>query len=215
MRNKTGVLCMILGSVLLLGAAGLFLHNQREETAAEEAVMEILPQVAEQIRIREIQESPVMEQPSPAPGQTSTQPSTEEPEQIPEMATVEVDGQCYIGYLSIPALGLELPVHARWDYSLLKKGPCLYSGNLYRDDLVIMAHNYTSHFGRLASLAPGDRVIFVDANGNAVEYEVAAMEVLAPSAIGEMTCGEYDLTLFTCTYGGAKRTTIRCDRIES
>lgn len=205
-RNKAGILCMTLGVALLLGALGLFLHNQREETAAEEAVVEILPQVVERIRERQLPVESVTELDAAVLPQT--------PEEIPEMDTVEVNGRSYIGYLSIPALNLELPVQSGWDYRLLKNGPCLYAGNLYADDLVIMAHNYNSHFGQLTSLTTGDRVIFVDANGSAVEYEVVVLEVLGPSEIEEMTSGEYDLTLFTCTYGGAKRTTIRCDRME-
>lgn len=30
----------------------------------------------------------------------------------------------------------------------------------------------------------------------------------------EMTSGHWDLTLFTCTVGGASRVTLRCDRVE-
>ena len=44
-------------------------------------------------------------------------------------------------------------------------------------------------------------------------YEVMAVDVLDPYATEEMVSGEYDLTLFTCTYGGASRVTVRCDRI--
>ena len=29
-----------------------------------------------------------------------------------------------------------------------------------------------------------------------------------------MTAGDFDLTLFTCTYGGKSRVTLRCDRVE-
>ena len=40
-----------------------------------------------------------------------------------KMATVEVDGNACIGILSIPDLGLELPVLTDWSYAKLKKAP--------------------------------------------------------------------------------------------
>ena len=48
--------------------------------------------------------------------------------------------------------------------------------------------------------------------GVTVDYSVVAIDVLGPMDVEEMTAGEYDLTLFTCTYGGKSRVTIRCDR---
>lgn len=30
----------------------------------------------------------------------------------------------------------------------------------------------------------------------------------------EMTSGKWDLTLFTCTAGGRKQVTVRCERVE-
>ena len=78
-----------------------------------------------------------------------------------------------------------------------------------------MAHNYDRHFGRIRNLRSGDRVTFTDMEGTTVEYEVVALEILEPMAIEEMTAGEFDLTLFTCTYGGKSRVTIRCDRVEA
>ena len=58
-----------------------------------------------------------------------------------EMTQVTVRGNSYVGYLSIPALGLELPVMADWSYKRLRTAPCRYSGSTKTDDLVILAHN--------------------------------------------------------------------------
>ena len=55
-------------------------------------------------------------------------------------------------------------------------------------------------------------IFFTDVNGITTEFEVIAREILSPDAIEDMTAGEFDLTLFTCTYGGASRITVRCDR---
>ena len=108
-------------------------------------------------------------------------------------------------------LGLELPVAADWSYPALRTVPCRYKGSAYLDDLIICAHNYDSHFGRLKALHAGDEVIFTDAAGNVFDYEVSVLETLPPTAIEDMEQGG-DLTLFTCTIGGASRVTLRCEK---
>ena len=75
---------------------------------------------------------------------------------------------------------------------------------------MIAAHNYTCHFGHLFNLSPSDVVHFTDADGNAFSYVVVVIEVLGPTAIEYMTDGRYELSLFTCTLGGASRFTVRC-----
>lgn len=96
------------------------------------------------------------------------------------MTEVEIDGYSYIGYLSIPKLELELPIMADWDYARLRIAPCRYTGSVRGEDLVIMAHNYASHFGGLAKLSEGDNVIFTDMDGITTVYEVVAQDILAP-----------------------------------
>ena len=43
-------------------------------------------------------------------------------------------------------------------------------------------------------------------------YTVAELETLGKYDVEEMTSGDWDLTLFTCTYGGQSRVTVRCLR---
>ncbi len=109
---------------------------------------------------------------------------------------------------------LMLPVMAEWDYTRLRTAPCRYAGTTFGDDLVILAHNYKRHFGQLSELKVGDAVTFTDMDGVVTNYEVVALDVLSATAVEEMVAGEYDLTLFTCTYGGKSRVTLRCDRAE-
>jgi hypothetical protein len=66
--------------------------------------------------------------------------------------------------------------------------------------------------GRIDDLRAGDAVSFTDMDGETVQFEVVALDVLHPADIEEMTAGDYDLTLFTCTYGGKSRITVRCMR---
>ena len=194
MRNKLGTICMILGTVLILAALSLFLWNRREAEQAGEAAADILPQVVEQIAETAAE--------APAPPDPFD----------PTMTEAEIDGYLYIGYLSIPALGLELPVMSEWDYNRLNIAPCRYSGSTKTDDLVIAAHNFAQHFGGLSGLSGGEQVIFVDMDNVVSAYTVVAVEILPPTAVEEMTNGEYDLSLYTCTYGGQSRVTVRCQR---
>ena len=209
MKAKFGIVMMVLGSVLLASALGLFLMNQREQQQAGEAVDVLMPQIVEVINHR-------IETPRPTGPESDapTLPVAVEKEEK-SMAVEEIDCYGYIGFVGVPALGLELPVMADWSYKQLKIAPCRYTGDMYDDNLVIMAHNYKRHFGGLKDLRPGDSVTFTDMDGNTVYYEVVATDVLVPTAIEDMTAGEYDLTLFTCTYGGKSRVTVRCDRVEA
>ena len=143
-----------------------------------------------------------------------SQPPQELPLQQREMVVQEIDGHNYIGFVGIPALELELPVMADWTYPQLKIAPCRFTGSIFTDDLVIMAHNFERHFGRIRDLKPGDTVTFTDMEGQTISYEVVVLDILHPTAVENMTAGEYDLTLFTCTYGGKSRVTVRCDRMK-
>lgn len=131
-----------------------------------------------------------------------------------EMPTETIDGNEYIGILELPALQLILPVMSEWSYTGMKTSPCRYAGSAYLNNMVIAAHNYASHFGHLRELAQGDEVVFTDVDGNVFRYEVLEVETLPPSAVEEMTDGDWDLTLFTCTISGRKRVTVRCALTE-
>lgn len=198
---------MVIGAALLCAALTLFTLNQRESTQAQDAAVELMPQLVQQI-----QENAARE----------TEPDLMEDLLIPEellteedvkMTEVEVQGHGYIGYLSMPTLGLDLPVMGSWSYSKLKIAPCRYTGSLRGGDLVLMAHNYRSHFGKISNLKTGDPVTFTDMDGNVTQFEVMGRDVLPPSAVDVITSGEFDLTLFTCTYGGKSRVAVYCDKV--
>lgn len=105
-----------------------------------------------------------------------------------------------------------MPVLSTWSYALLKKAPCRYTGSVYLDNMVIAAHNSKAHFKKLSQLEKGDIITFTDAVGNVFTYEVAGIEILQPEEVDDMTSGQWPLTLFTCTYGGASRVTVRCEK---
>lgn len=131
-----------------------------------------------------------------------------------DMPTKEIDGIEYIGILEIPTLDLHLPVAAKLTYPHLRKAPCRYEGTIYQNNMVVAAHNYPSHFGNIKKMQVGDAVRFTDMDGNTFSYQVVGLEILQPTAIEEMKAGDCDLTLFTCTLGGAERVTVRLEKTE-
>ena len=199
MRAKIGILCILLGIGLMAGSLALYLNNETEAIQADQAAQEMLPLVVEEIRRAEEEET--------------RPPEFFYPTSV-EMTEKEIDGHSYIGVLTIPILELELPVMADWSYPKLKIAPCRYTGTVRGEDLVLMAHNYKRHFGRLSDLTVGDLLIFTDMDGVGTEYRVVGKDILPPTAVEEMTSGDYDLTLFTCTYGGQSRVTVYCDRTD-
>ena len=170
MKNKFGMICMIAGAVLVVAAWFLFFVNQRTAKQAEDFAEQNLPRITEYI-----DDQSAVEQ-SPDPYDLT-------------MPVVEIDGYGYIGYLTIPELGLELPVMSEWDYSRLKLSPCRYTGSVKTEDFVIAAHNYSRHFGKISQLSKGSAVYFTDMDGVCYTYTVAGVEILESTAVEEMTSG--------------------------
>lgn len=197
-KASPGVLCVLLGVVLLLAALGLYGYNRWEDAQAGAEAQTV---------VQDLQEK-VVEQTQSA----ASAPAIDYSSLDPELPVVELDGYEYVGTVSIPAIGIDLPVMSEWSYPRLKIAPCRQFGSSRTDDLVIAAHNYESHFGKLTSLTAGDSVIFTDMDGIVNEYVVNKVEVLDPHSVEEVEHSGYALVLYTCTYGGKTRVTVFCDR---
>ena len=209
MRKFLGILCILAGFALIAGALALVVSNEQEDLAAESYVSEIVPILREEItRTRQTASA------EPTMPQENVPESLLKPEDL-IMTEKIINGYAYIGYLSIPDLNLELPIMSGWDSRRLQISPCRFTGTLRGEDLVIMAHNYNSHFGRLSKLTEGAQIIFTDIDGNVWHYGVAAMDILPAEAVEEMTAGEYDLTLFTCAPNRTQRITVRCNKADT
>lgn len=126
-------------------------------------------------------------------------------------AVIDIDSETFLGVLSIPALQLELPVLHEWSYPNLKIAPCRYAGTVADGNLILAAHNYQSHFGRIGELNTGDIIYFTDCSGVMHTYEVVQTELVAGRDMQTMESGteDWDLTLFTCTWSGRNRVTVR------
>ena len=204
--SKRGKLCTALGLLLLLAALGLTAYNLWRDAMASMSVDVVLGRLTPTLSSRQSELPPL------SSGEALEEAFVPDYVLNPEMdmPQEEVDGQEYSGVLTIPALSLDLPVIGEWSYSNLRTAPCRYAGSVYLNNMVIAAHNYRSHFGRLKDLPQGEEVIFTDMDGNVFRYRTAEMEILSPFAVEEMTSGDWDMTLFTCTVGGQSRVTVRC-----
>ena len=206
-KNKAGIVCVVCGVLLLLGSLALYLVNQRQNAAAEDAAQLLVSQMVQQ-----------MLESDEAGQDADTLPELQIPvelltEEDKKMTEVEIDGYNYIGYLSIPTLELDLPIMSDWSYEQLNIAPCRYHGSIRGEDLVLMAHNFTNHFGRISQLEIGDSVTFTDMDAGITQYEVVGLDILEPEAVDVVTAGEFDLIFFTCTYGGSSRVVVYCNQV--
>jgi len=188
MSKFKGILFILIGCIFFAGA-GLIVYNNYLESstagaASEEDLLSVLSQMPDTVLDGDYEG---------------------------DMPVVDVDGRSYIGIVEIPSLGLILPIQNDWSSDNAKVSVCRYMGSVYENDLIIAGHNYVEHFGTLNQLTTGDEVIVTDMNGRSFYFEVANIETLGAYDVEEMESGEWDLTLFTCTVGGANRVTIRCE----
>lgn len=196
LRMKKGKKLMTVGLLMIIAALFLTSYNLWDERRANASAAGVL----EQITLPSLDEE--------ATPDYLLNPSM-------EMPTKTIDGFSYIGVLDIPALDISLPIMADWSYPKLKIAPNRYLGSVYTDDMIIAGHNYRNHFGSLKVLSYGDKISFTDMDGNIFDYKVVDVQELKATDVQLMEDGDWDLTLFTCTLGGERRTTIRTMRTIS
>lgn len=207
MRKNFGTVLLAVGILLLTAALFLVSYNSAEESRAAAAVEEVMPVLSEAIAAHET--ALALKTPPP----TDTPQMRDDPPEVEKV--VLVDGEAYLGYLTIDALSLSLPVRRALTEQNLKRSPCRYAGCAAARGFVIAAHNYRRHFAGLGTLAVGDAVRFTDAAGNVYAYAVSQVETLDAADVSGMTDENWDLTLFTCTFGGERRVTVRCTKAEA
>ena len=201
MPKRADIIIIAVGAVLILSALLLLIYNRCEDVRAGQEAESLLASVEAAIPAQEMA--------------TPNKPESTEalsPQLDPEMPVVTLGGYEYVGYVEIPTLGLKLPVMAEWDYTRLQIAPCRQFGSSRTDNLVIAAHNYDTHFGKLKELSKGDTVIFTDMEGIVSTYCIEKLETLSPDAVDTVLNSGYDLVLYTCTKGGKTRVTVFCDR---
>jgi sortase A len=219
MKKINGICCMIFGTVLIAAALLLVLYNFRQDNSAGIVAGEILAELKPEIQanaenVTEFDYESMTEYDLFSEYENN-EPTTEKTYDSDE-SVIEIDGRYYIGVISIPSLDIELPVMREWSYPNLKISPCRYSGSAEDGNLIIAAHNYNSHFGKINELGDGDTITFTEIDGTVYEYEVVQNMIINGTDVSTMvySSDSYDLTLFTCTLSGQSRVTVRAVRIS-
>ncbi len=190
-RNRVGTGLMVVGTVAILAALAVYLMVYLEEKHAADFSANVMEQII----------------------------AAGEPEEKWEddpywESLVKIDGLNYMGYLSFAGYDVNLPVIADWNFNNLRNGPARYLGSVATNNLIIAGHNYRTQFDILLRMVVGDRISFTDVAKNTFHYVVESVETLSDTAVEEMVSGDWDMTLFTCTYGGRARVAVRCMRIS-
>ena len=206
---------MAVGAALILSALVLLLHNRyadaRAGREAETLLAGVEAAISSQAAAEQEKTRPSGQETRPTGEENGTEPTAAEALD-PEMPVAMLEGYGYVGYVEIPALGLKLPVMSDWDYTRLEIAPCRQFGSSRTDDLVIAAHNFESHFGRLNEMSLGNTVTFTDMAGIVNTYRAEMIETLSPKDVEAVQNSGYDLVLYTCTRDGQSRVAVFCNR---
>lgn len=188
---KKSRIWIITGIILLFGAFGLTIHNYYEDYQAKKNAADAVQKLA---HVMKRENTGLLYKMNPDI----------------EMPTKTINGIKYIGVLEVPKLSLQLPVMSHWSPDGLKIALGRYKGSVYKRNIIIAGHNYRSHFSRLKTLDIGSKIWFIDLEGNRFEYKVSDIEIIKGTDVKQMEKGKWDMTLFTCTYGGQNRMALRC-----
>jgi sortase A len=205
-KQKQGVLMVLVGLCMVFAAMFLHLTQERQDAQAGENAAVLLRQL--ELSRMSVPAAPEMETQEETPAETVPAESL-----LPDMPEKEYLGYAMIGTLRIPSVGIELPILRDWSYELLNVAPCRYSGSAAEENMILMGHNYKSHFTPLHNIAAGAEVTFEDVNGFLYRYCVDEITYLHKTE-GEALPSDHPLTLFTCTRGGQNRIVVRCNTVE-
>lgn len=196
-NRRIGLIFILLGAAALAAAALLAGHNLLAERRAEQNASQLLARIEE----------------------WSAQPEQEVNQAVlveaPDDSPTVWDSYDVDGVLSIPRLGLELPVLSQYTEELLKVSPCVYQGlgGSEPERLVIAGHNYRSHFGSLDQLAPGDEITYRSLDKVDTCFQVTQLVEIGAEDAALLEEGEWDLTLLTCNLDMSRRLLVRCGMI--
>lgn len=193
---------MVLAVIMMVSAGGILIYNNIDNNRAEEVSLDAVNKIEELIeKNSEIN--------SDENGQNDLD-WLDVGSSIGTKSSININGCTYIGIIYIPNLNnLAIPVIDTCTDANLKISACRYAGNIENNNIVIAGHNYKSLFGKLSKLTNGNIAYFKDLEGNVYKYKCKEIITLEANDVEKMQTGDWDLTLFTCTYDGSKRLTYR------
>jgi sortase A len=217
-KNKLGNIFIIAGCICIIFALGIIIFNRLQNSNYKKNTEEVLSELEKQLPFEKI-----------LSGEADTTASVDDIYNNIEViggdeeynyvykdnrykeTYVEAGGVKYIGIINIPSLDITLPVTDDWNLDLMKSSTCRYSGSIATSDLIICGHNMAAFFSPIKEMEVDDVIIFIDASGNKFTYNVVSIDTVGGYDIEGMKAGsdDWDITLFTCTYGGKNRVAVR------
>lgn len=135
---------------------------------------------------------------------------------------VAPSGQSYTtdAVLNIPSLGINYPILSETSEELLKISLNKFWGPSPNEvgNYCIVGHNYKNKkmFGKLSSIKNGDIVELTDNSGKTIKYAVYNKYVVEPddvSCTSQLTNGNKEVTLITCTNYGKQRLVVKARQV--
>ena len=133
-----------------------------------------------------------------------------------------------VGVVEIPKINITYPIiysenqDAETIEDLLKISVVKYWGPEANQpgNFCVVGHNYHNKkfFSKASTLKKGDSIYLTDKNNKTLEYKVYANYVVEPTDLkctSQLTNGETDITLITCTMSGKQRTIIKARAINA
>ena len=191
MKKNILDIVVIIILVLIISMIGFYLYNEifKEDENALDTMVENMP---EQI-------------------------NTEDSDELIIKETV-IDGKTYetIAILYIPTLDIQYPVLSSTSKELLKVSLNKYWGpNPNKPgNFCIVGHNYNddNFFGKLYNIEIGHFVQLTDMSGKTLQYKVYDTYIVDPEntdCTSQLTNGETELTLITCTKNFKQRFIVK------
>ena len=210
-RNPKEHALLILSAVLIVLAVVFAVENVVEAHVADRRAQQLLEETKLMFEpLPEDETSDPAQGEDPTSGMTIEEIRGTEPQ---EPETTFWDENHVDGMLGLPDLGIELPILTEYKVENLRITGCIFygTGGDHPDQMVVAAHNYKNHFGRIDELAIGATVTWCS-TGNWVEttYRVAEIVEIDADAPQDLLKGEWDITLLTCNFDNSKRILVRC-----
>lgn len=222
-KRKTYKVIFILCLVLIVILTGYYVFAEYDKSQKEQISREILNQMNDSTTVEDnfivvaLDEEPTEEEVPIVEMQTTTTTNTIESEVTANGVSYQTEA-----ILDYPKLGISYPVLSEESEELLKVSLCKYWGPNPNKvgNYCIVGHNYLSGkmFGKLSGAAIGDEITLTDLNNNTVTYVVYNRYVVEPtdvSCTSQLTNGQREITLITCTNYGKQRLVVKAREKQS
>ena len=180
----------VLGIVLVLSSAVLFVFSNYIQGKYEENSQEIVAEMKKMI-------------PPAKDGYTDDYRKS-------SMSVLEINGEDFIGIIDVPGNEKTLPICAYWDKNNVAKHPCRYTGSIYDGTLIIGGYDNSSQFAVIKTLAIGQTVEITDVSGVVYSYIVKDVEENQQATNENLKNKSCDLSLFVKNTETNDYVIVRC-----